>query len=185
MQYSYCTQNKKPVFDKLLRILRIILKLASNKSYSDDGHLIWNNQVVPNTNITILINHAMTAGRLINGEDEFIKILHEANINPEDIINPNIQRKLSLKYSNTLSTPQENLHDDSIITETINDNDVELNYNDINDDNEDQDLQVDHDYIKPNQNKTININSNKRKRSSDIVNDNEPSSKRSNWVYPD
>lgn len=48
----------------------------------------------PQTNIELLVNHALTHQKYLVGEDAFIRLLIKAGVDPEMIINENIKQKL-------------------------------------------------------------------------------------------
>ncbi|RWR98833.1 hypothetical protein B4U79_14110, partial [Dinothrombium tinctorium] len=85
---------KQRAFDKINRMLKIILGLARINAYDVTGRIRNGRAFMPNTDIVALINHALTPGRVLVGEHEFIHLLHEAKINPDLITNDNLRSKL-------------------------------------------------------------------------------------------
>lgn len=82
--------------DKILRSIKIALKLALINCYDDKGRLLnENGKIVENSDLGYLLNYAMTPGRVLNGEQEFIDALYKANVDPELLINDNVRSKLS------------------------------------------------------------------------------------------
>ena len=104
---SKATQRRvNTFFDKLNKIMKIFLKLASIKGYDIIGRVRDSNgHYIPESNIINLINHAMTHGKLLLAQNEFIKLLHEANVEPDLIINENIKVKLLNLYTPTHNDP--------------------------------------------------------------------------------
>jgi hypothetical protein len=98
--------------DKLGRIMKIFLKLANIKAYDVIGRVRdQKGNYISDSDIISLINHAMTHGKLLLAQNEFIRLLHEAQVEPDLIINENIKAKLSNLYSNksNFSTESEKL----------------------------------------------------------------------------
>lgn len=88
--------------DKLLKIIKLILKLAKIEGYNEEGHIkSKNGGFASNSDLARLAIQAMTPSRLYFGEDDFINLLYEAKIYPEDIINDNYKAKLAKLYKNT------------------------------------------------------------------------------------
>lgn len=95
------TRNRRdsPI-EKLNNIMKILLKLAKINAYDITGRVRDKNGVFLNdSDLISLINHAMTHGKLLLGQSEFIRLLHEANVEPNLIINENIRAKLLNIYS--------------------------------------------------------------------------------------
>src|ERR1700677_698966 len=66
-------------FEKLMKQLKIILKLARIDAYDLDGHIRGaDSSMIYNSDILHLLSHAMTPGRLLIGESDFLKLLHAA-----------------------------------------------------------------------------------------------------------
>lgn len=77
------------------RELKLVWKIALAKGYDEYGRLIDSNgQVVANSDIGTLIGHALSHGRALVGENEFIQLLKRANVEPELILNENLKLKL-------------------------------------------------------------------------------------------
>jgi hypothetical protein len=87
--------------DKLNKIMKIFLKLANIRAYDVIGRVRdRKGNYINDSDIIALINHAMSHGKLLLAQNEFIRLLHEAKIEPELIINENIKAKLLNLYSN-------------------------------------------------------------------------------------
>jgi hypothetical protein len=106
-------KDKKPSpMDSRHRLLKLILKLAFVNGYDDNNHLIGDNgQVIANSDIGSLISHALSHGKVLVGEHEFIQLLKRAKVDPELILNQNVK----LKLMNAASPPAVNPVADSEI----------------------------------------------------------------------
>jgi hypothetical protein len=94
--------------DKLNRIMKIFLKLANIRAYDVIGRVRdRKGNYINDSDIIALINHAMSHGKLLLAQNEFIRLLHEAKIEPELIINENIKAKLLNLYSNKSDSSDE------------------------------------------------------------------------------
>jgi hypothetical protein len=89
--------------DKIRKLILIILKLAKHNSYNENFEIYnKNGSVIRDTDIVSLLNNALTFQRNLIGLDRFVEILHEANVDPNWIVNDNIKAKLlalNNKYS--------------------------------------------------------------------------------------
>lgn len=123
MEYSdkvpITTDSKKQsnkYSDRLMRQLQIILKLAKINGY-DIGGRIRNQkgQYLDNSSILHLLSHSMTSSRVLVGEQEFIDLLYEANIEPDTLLNDNVRAKLFKRYNleNTNKAPE------PVVTQTV------------------------------------------------------------------
>jgi hypothetical protein len=96
----------------------IILKLGSIKAYDDNRRILGSDgKYIPGSDITMLMNEAMTPKRTLIGLDEFVKLLHQTKVDPDIIMNDNIRSKLvKYKRQNThseedsVSIPQAKIH---------------------------------------------------------------------------
>ena len=88
--------------EKIIRLIKIALKIAKINSYDDELRIIGHNgEYVEGSNLADLLKYVLTSQKIIIGENEFIKILHDANVDPQWITNENVRaRLLSLKNSN-------------------------------------------------------------------------------------
>ena len=87
-------KRKNPV-DKLHKLLNIILRLARIDSYDLYGRLkLEDGTIIQNSDIGHLLQHAMMPGKVLIGEQEFIKLLFKAQVEPDMIINDNIRAQL-------------------------------------------------------------------------------------------
>ena len=106
------------IIDKLTRIMKMFLKLANIKGYDLIGRVRDSKgNFIKDSDIIALINHSLTHGKLLLGQNEFIHLLFEANIEPELIINENIKSKLTNLYSNKTEDSNENLSVPTVIDE--------------------------------------------------------------------
>ena len=86
---------KTKIYDKIHRFIKVILKLARSVGYDEDLRIkLKNGKYLEKTNIVDLLTHAMSVGKVLYGENEFIDLLHESNVDPELIINDNVRLKL-------------------------------------------------------------------------------------------
>jgi hypothetical protein len=91
---------KSKIYDKVHKLLKIILKLAKYVGYDSDLKIkLKNGNYLEKSNIVDLLTHAMSMGKVLYGESEFIDLLHSAGVNPELIINENVKNKLISKYN--------------------------------------------------------------------------------------
>jgi hypothetical protein len=81
--------------DKLHKLLNIVLKIASVNGY-DQNFRIYdaNGSPITNSDIVVLLNNAVTPGKILYGENDFIRLLYEAQVNPQWIVNENVRNKL-------------------------------------------------------------------------------------------
>lgn len=91
-------------FDKVHKIILIALKLARHNGYNDDLKLIdEDGNVLERSDLVSLLNHALTHQKLLFGEERFIELLYESNVNPDWIVNENIKSKLlSMRRTTTI-----------------------------------------------------------------------------------
>ena len=87
--------------NKIERILNIVLKLAIIGGYNEDFEIIGRNgNPIENSSIVTLINLALNHENARVGENDFIRLLHDSNVNPNWIINENLRSKL-MHYRNS------------------------------------------------------------------------------------
>ena len=88
--------------EKIQKLLRIALKIASINAFNENFEINDLNGIpIPNSDITKLLNNAISAQKILVGEKDFIRLLHEANVDPNWIVNENLRSKL-LNYRPTL-----------------------------------------------------------------------------------
>ena len=86
---------KSKIYDKIHRFIKVILKLARTVGYDEDLRIKLNNgKYLEKSNIVDLLTHAMSVGKVLYGESEFIQLLAESNVDPNLIINDNVRLKL-------------------------------------------------------------------------------------------
>jgi hypothetical protein len=80
---------------KIQRLLKIILKIALNNSYTDNLEIrdIDGNPIT-DSNISDLLNSAISNQKVLIGEKDFIRLLFESNVDPKLIINENMRNQL-------------------------------------------------------------------------------------------
>ncbi len=87
--------KKSPTMSTRTRELKLVWKIAFAKGYDENGRLIDSKgNIVANSDIGSLIGHALSHGRVLVGENEFIQLLKRANVDPELILNDNVKLKL-------------------------------------------------------------------------------------------
>ncbi|MDI9312885.1 MAG: hypothetical protein QM535_21930 [Limnohabitans sp.] len=80
---------------KMINLLRIMSRLANIHGYDENGKILdRSGKYMDQTDIAVLLLNAMSPGKLIIGEDEFIYLLKKANVNPDLILNENVRYKL-------------------------------------------------------------------------------------------
>jgi len=95
--------GSKHAFQNIHLVIRTVLKLALINGYDSEGRIRGTNgEFIPNSNLLDLLNFAMTRGKNLKGTDEFVKLLLEAGIEPDWIINENIRSLLLNKSSSVL-----------------------------------------------------------------------------------
>lgn len=87
--------------NKIYKLLNIVLKIALKGGYNEDFRIndSEGNPIV-NTNIAKLIQAAVSPDKLIVGEKDFVRLLYEANVDPNWIVNQRLRHMLS-KYRPT------------------------------------------------------------------------------------
>ena len=86
---------KSKIYDKIHRFIKVILKLARTVGYDEDLRIKLNNgKYLEKSNIVDLLTHAMSVGKVLYGESEFIQLLAESDVDPNLIINDNVRLKL-------------------------------------------------------------------------------------------
>jgi hypothetical protein len=107
---------KSKIYDKIHKLLKIILRLGRHVGYDDDLKIkLKNGKYLEKSNIVDLLTHAMSMGKVLYGESEFIDLLHSAGVNPELIINENVKNKLISKYNSREITPDKDEPMDVIV----------------------------------------------------------------------
>ena len=91
--------KREPKFDKLMKALKIILKLARVDAYDLNGQVKDDEgNVIDNSDIARLTFQALSPGRVSVGEDEYIMMLFKAGIYPEELINDHYRNRLKGLY---------------------------------------------------------------------------------------
>ena len=87
--------------DKIHKLIKIVLKLALNKSYDENFNIRdESGKPLSDTDIAELLNQILSPQKIIHGENEFIRLLYQSGVNPDWIINQNIRAKLmSFNYN--------------------------------------------------------------------------------------
>jgi hypothetical protein len=95
----------RPV-DKLLRCLTIALRLARISGYDDQNRILGLDGVYQSdTDINALISYAVTSGKNLRGENEFVNLLYKAKVEPELICNETVKSRLIALYQTNGNRP--------------------------------------------------------------------------------
>lgn len=85
--------------DKLSKLLKIILSLARVGGYDVLGRVkAKNGRYVDSSSLIDLLLHAMSFGKALIGEREFVHLLYEAQVTPDLLINENVKQQLASLY---------------------------------------------------------------------------------------
>lgn len=105
------TQVSTKTFNKLFRQIKLILKLAKVNAYDINGRIRnEDGSFLDNSDITHLISYAMSPGTVRKGEDTFIKLLYQANVEPELLYNNNLKAKLQELYNSNMGKKNEEIY---------------------------------------------------------------------------
>ena len=81
--------------EKIVRLIKIALKIAKTNSYDEELRIIGENgNPIQNSNLPLLLKYVMTPEKVIVAENDFIRILYEAGVDPDWISNENVKYKL-------------------------------------------------------------------------------------------
>ena len=81
--------------DKMQKLLKIVLKIAVHNAYIDYFRINDSNgNPINESDVVALLLHALSAGKLLIGEEDFIRLLYEADVNPNWIVNENVRVRL-------------------------------------------------------------------------------------------
>lgn len=89
--------------------IRILLKLAKIEGYDENGRIRnKSGEFIDGSSLLHLIINAMSVGHVLVGESEFIDLMKEAKITPDEIPNNNVKAKLlaSLYTNQAVPTPR-------------------------------------------------------------------------------
>lgn len=92
-------KDTKSKSDKGSKILRLLLHVARNGGYDNEGKLIIDGHSVPSSDIISLINNAVLPVKILPGEDLFIRFLKSTHVSPELVVNQIWREKLVLNAS--------------------------------------------------------------------------------------
>lgn len=97
--------------------LDIALKLGRIKGYDDTRRILsTDGKYISGSDISMLIEEAMTPKRVLVGMDEFIKLLAKANVDPDQILNDNIKKKLiSVKNQKDVASSSINKRNNPVV----------------------------------------------------------------------
>lgn len=111
---------KSKIYDKIHRFIKIILKIAKTVGYDEDSRIkLKNGEYLKNSNIVDLLTHAMSAGKVLHGENEFIELLADSDVDPSLILNENVKAKL-IRLKNSKRTDKNNKNSDESLRKNDN-----------------------------------------------------------------
>lgn len=85
--------------EKLAKLLKIILKIASINGYDEEGRIKDDNGVtIFQSDLVSLLQKAMSYEKVLVGKNEFINLLYKANVSPELLVNDDMRARLMLLY---------------------------------------------------------------------------------------
>lgn len=168
---------KSKIYDKLHRFLKIILKIAQYNGYDHELRIKLNDGNYMNkSNIVDLLTHAMSPGKILHGENEFVELLSNSGVDPELIMNDNIKVKL-LKFKQRETTPTQ---EPIVITKSNNESEIKTtpSYKIVNKKNKKRKIEVnDGDTIRINETKQeerpMNKQINNKRKFESLSDDNE------------
>ncbi len=151
---------KSKIYDKIHKFIKIILKLARSIGYDNDLRIkLKNGTYLEKSNIVDLLTHAMSVGKVLYGESEFIELLSNSGVDPSLIINENVRMKL-IQYLNKGKIYQKE-SDDTQISEVHKRKRLDSNSEDNDDQNSAKKRKVDDPYkdmpVLKDQRKEVNI----------------------------
>lgn len=83
---------RKYTMERQRKLITVILKLARNGSYDEEGSLRrTDGSRLDGVDFITLLHYAMSAGKSIRGLNDFVSILIQAGVTPDDIINNNVK----------------------------------------------------------------------------------------------
>ena len=93
--------------DKIQKLLRIVLKIALYNGYNEDFNIHDSNgNIISDSDICTLLNYALTPQKVLIGENDFIRVLYESDVNPYWIVNENVRARL-LNYRGPRNPPKD------------------------------------------------------------------------------
>lgn len=84
---------RKYAADRQRKMLTIVLKLALANGYDETG--MFKTMDGESMDIVPLLIYSLSPGRNITGLQDFVRLLHEANVKPQDVINFQVKEMLS------------------------------------------------------------------------------------------
>lgn len=86
--------------EKLVKMLKIVLRLAKINAYTDDGEIRDEfGNVISNSNLINLLQKLMVNEKLLVGKNEFLKLLHNAKVPPDWVTNEDMKTRLLAMYN--------------------------------------------------------------------------------------
>jgi hypothetical protein len=105
IQEAAIPSDQPPIVDrhmnKIYKLLSIVLKIALKNGYNDDYRIndAEGNPIVK-TNVAKLVQYAISPDKAIVGENDFVRLLYDSNVDPNWIVNQRLRNKL-LNYKQT------------------------------------------------------------------------------------
>src|SRR3989454_12577891 len=125
-EVSPLTQKKensirKYAYERELKRCKILLKLAAYGGYDDLGRIkLPDGTFMEDSDIIPLLMHVLSPGRNIKGINEFVDLLHRADVSPELVINASVRDMLMRRgtLQRTYNIPKENSSKDNLPQES-------------------------------------------------------------------
>ncbi|RWR99203.1 hypothetical protein B4U79_05222, partial [Dinothrombium tinctorium] len=133
--------SKRNVIEKFENIIHIILKLSLIQGFNENGEIRNKfGSYLNGTSLHSLIKECLSENKVLNGENEFISLLVESNVNPDLIINEKIRQKM-LSIKNSLKNDAETI---AKVTKKVEDltKTSKRKYDEIEDENHEKDEDI-------------------------------------------
>lgn len=86
---------RKPKVSKDNNFMKILLRLAAIGGYNENGNIKnQNGKFEPDTDISALLEYAMTRGVAAEGLTQFVHLLQKAKVTSDMVVNDNVKRML-------------------------------------------------------------------------------------------
>lgn len=113
---------KLKIYDKIHRFIQLSLQLANHKAYDEQNRIkTESGNYLEKSNLVDLLTQAMSPGKVLHGEQEFIALLSRCNVDPDLILNDNMKSKLiNMKTKKSFNKEiSQNVLDESESTESF------------------------------------------------------------------
>lgn len=99
-QPSKVNKIKDHASRRIMNLLKVMAKLAKIGGYDENFRILGRSgYFIEGTDISTLLNHAMSPSRVVNGENEFLELLARAGVDSDLILNENLRSRM-LRQSN-------------------------------------------------------------------------------------